>query len=313
MRVSTATRQLELDASAPAIMGIVNVGADSVADPLRLWTVEQQLQLAHEQMAAGASIIDVGAQSGRTDTPQISVEHEIELLTPLVRALAAEGAIVSVDTWRAEVASAAVAAGAAMINDVSGLADPEMAQVAADSGAALVLMHTLAAPKAKLFPGYEDPLADVAAMLERLVGDALDAGVDFEQLILDPGLDYAKTPHDSIAVLQRLGELRSLQRPLLLAVSRKYFLGMLTGRGPLHRLPATLAAVGFGVDAGASIVRVHDVAAVADYLAVKKALHSDGPPPLVGNPDDKALKWLPPKRRDQNAEAGPAPTRARAR
>lgn len=294
-------------------MGIVNVGDDSVADPLRLWTIEQQIPLAREQIAAGARIIDVGAQSGRTDTPEISVEHEIELLTPLVGALASEGAIVSVDTWRAEVASAAVAAGAAMINDVSGLADPEMAKVAADSGAALVLMHTRAAPKAELFPGYEDPLADVVAMLQRLIGRALDAGVDFEQLILDPGLDYAKTPHDSISVLRRLGELRSLQRPLLLAVSRKYFLGMLTGREPLHRLSATLAAVGFGVDAGASVVRVHDVAAVADYLAVSKALRSDGPPPLVGDPDDQALKWLPPKRRDQNAAAKGATPRARAR
>jgi dihydropteroate synthase len=310
MKVSAAGRILELDDRTPAIMGIVNVGEDSVADPLRLWTLEDQLRVASRQMQDGARIIDIGAQSGRTDTEQIPVEREIELLLPLVRALAAGGAIVSVDTWRAEVAAATVQAGAGIVNDVSGLADPEMAGVVAGNGAALVLMHTRAAPKSAEFPGYEDPIADVIEMLEQLTERALRAGVAFEQLILDPGLDFAKTPQESIEVLRRLGELRRLDRPLLLAVSRKYFLGMLTGRGPVERLAGTLAALSFGVDAGAQIVRVHDVGEAADFLAVRAALRGEGVAEMVGNPADQMLKWLPPKLGLQDSQDGAAQTGA---
>ncbi len=295
MKVSAAGRLLEVDATRPAIMGIVNVGDDSVADPLRLWTLEDQMEAARAQLAAGATIIDIGAQSGRTDTGIMPAQREIELLTPLVGALAAEGAVVSVDTWRAEVAQAAVEVGAAIINDVSGLAEPELAAVAARSGAALVLMHTRAAPKTVSFPGYEDPVTDVARMLEALVEQARQAGVREEQIILDPGLDFAKTPQESVQVLRRLGELQRFGRPLLLAVSRKYFLGMLTGRGPVDRLAGTLAAVSFGVDAGAQIVRVHDVAETGDFLAVRAALQGKGPAEMVGDPEDHTLKWLPPK------------------
>lgn len=295
MTVRAAGHALQLDGRRPAIMGIVNVGEDSVADPLRLWTLEDQLRAARGQIGAGAAVIDVGAQSGRTDTEEISVEREIELLEPLVSALAGEGALVSVDTYRAAVAAAMVDAGAAIINDVSGLADPDMAAVAAGGRAALVLMHTRAAPKSARFPGYDDPLADVLTMLERLMRRASAAGVADDQLILDPGIDFAKTPQESIEVLRRLSELKSLGRPLLLAVSRKYFLGMLTGRSPVDRLPGTLAALSFGVEAGAQIVRVHDVAETADFLAVRAALRGEGQACLRGDPHDETLKWLPPK------------------
>lgn len=295
MRVSAAGHLLELQLERPAIMGIVNVGEDSVADPLRLWALPDQLRVARAQTQAGAEIVDVGAQSGRTDTGIISVGREIELLLPLVDALAAEGVVVSIDTWRAEVAEAAVNAGAAIVNDVSGLADPDMAAVAASTGAALVLMHTRAAPKTVAFPGYEDPVADVVEMLQTLIERALEAGVSAEQILLDPGLDFAKTPQESIEVLRRLEELHKLGRPLLLAVSRKYFLGMLTGRGPVDRLAGTLAALSFGVDAGAQILRVHDVAEAADFLAVRAALRGQGIAEMAGDPADQTLKWLPPK------------------
>lgn len=308
MRLTAARRSIDLHAADPVVMGIVNVGDDSVADPMRLWTLDDQLRVARGQVQAGASIIDLGAQSGRTDTPAMPVAKEIELLVPAVSALAAEGVTVSVDTWRAPVAQAAVNAGAAIINDVGGLADPEIADVAASSGAALVLMHTRAAPKAEHFPGYEDPVADVLRMLEELIERALDAGVEFEQLILDPGLDYAKTPQESIEVLRRLHELRRLERPLLLAVSRKYFVGMLTGRNPVDRLAGTLAALCFGVDAGAQIVRVHDVEQAADFLAVRAALQGEGPAALAGDPDDERLKWLPPKPGMQEQGAAAAQT-----
>lgn len=295
MRIKAAGASLALEPRRPLVMGIVNVGDDSVADELRLTTLAQQLEQAHSQISAGATIVDIGVQSGRTDTPIISAKQEIAQLTPIVEALAAEGAIVSVDTWRAEVAGAAIAAGAAIVNDVSGLADPEMASLAADTRAALVLMHTRAAPKAESFPGYEDALGDVMSMLEEMIGRAMDAGVAAEQLILDPGLDFAKTPQESIEVLRRLDELHSFGLPLLLAVSRKYFIGMLTNRQPSLRLAGTLAAVAFGVDMGAQIVRVHDVAEVADFLAVREALRSEGPATLLGDPEAESLKWIPPK------------------
>lgn len=286
---------LELRRDVPLLMGIVNVGNDSVADQLRLADLPAQVKRSKALIHSGASIVDVGVQSGRTDTREIPAEEEIELLLPLVSRLHRLGAIVSVDTYRASVAEAAVKAGASIINDVGGLSDPEIADVAARSSAGLVLMHTKAPPKTVSFPRYQDPVADVRQMLEALVEVALEAGVSEQQLILDPGLDYAKTPQESIEVLKRIGELHVLHRPLLLAVSRKYFLGMITNRPPMERLPSTLAAIGFGVDAGASILRVHDVAEVSDFLAVRSALSGRGPARLLGDPDAEALKWLPPK------------------
>jgi dihydropteroate synthase len=197
-----------------------------------------------------------------------------------------------VDTFRAEVAAAAIDAGAVLVNDVGGLADPTIAQLAARTGAGLVVMHTRAAPKEADFPGYDDPVADVRAFFEERMRTAVDAGVEPDQLVLDPGLDYAKTPEESIEVLRRLGELHALERPLLLAVSNKYFVGMLTGRPPDERLPGTLAALAHGVDQGAAIVRVHDVRAAADHLAVRAALRARGTPALAGDAADESLKWL---------------------
>lgn len=297
MRLQAAGRRLELEPPRALVMGIVNVGEDSVADPLRLSTLDAQLRHARAQIAAGASILDVGAQSGRTDTETISVEREIELLVPLVSALADDGVVVSVDTWRAEVVGAVLRAGAAIVNDVSGLSDPTVAKLAASFGAGLVLMHTKAPPKVAAFPGYEDPLDDVRAGLQTLVEEAEALGVTREQMILDPGLDYAKTPVESIEVLSRLSELNDIGLPLLLAVSRKYFLGVLRDRLPTERLASTLAAVGFGVDAGARIVRVHDVRDTVDFLAVRDTLGGERPIELLGDAEADALKWLPSKQR----------------
>lgn len=296
MRITAGVEALQLAPGQPIVMGILNVGEDSVADELYLASLPEQLARARALIAEGAHMIDVGVQSGRTDTKPLSVSEEIERLTPIVAALSAEGALVSVDTYRAQVAEAAVAAGACIINDVGALSDPEIADVAASSRAALVLMHTRAAPKTVSFPGYEDPVADVASRLQAMMSSAIDAGVSEEQLILDPGLDYAKTPGESIVVLRRLSELHALGRPLLLAVSRKYFIGMLTARPPMERLAGTLAAVSFGLDAGAHILRVHDVAAISDLLVVRAALEGEHEPSMKGDPEAEALKWLPPKR-----------------
>jgi len=197
---------------------------------------------------------------------------------PVVSRLASElGAMVSVDTYKPAVAAAAIEAGAVIVNDTSGLRDPELADVCASTGAALVLMHTRAAPKQRLQDPefYDDVTADVVDFLRERMAVASARGVREDQLILDPGPDFAKTPAQTIEVLSRLGELHVLGRPLLLAVSRKDFVGALTGRAPRERGAGTLAAIGCGVDAGAQILRVHDVAAAADFLAVRAALQGE--------------------------------------
>jgi len=256
-------------------MGIVNATPDSFSDDGAYRTLDQRVELARSLLDAGAEIIDIGGESGRTDQPPIEADEEIERVVPLIERVAGElGALVSVDTYKPEVAFAAINAGAAIVNDVSGLRDPELADVCAGTGAALVLMHTRAAPKEKLLDPTLDGLvgADVKRFLRELITVAMAHGVSFEQLMLDPGPDFGKTPAQTVEVLRELSDLHVLERPLLLAVSRKDFVGALTQRPPRGRTAGTLAAVGYGVDMGAHVLRVHDVADVADYLAVRAAL-----------------------------------------
>ncbi|HET9094003.1 MAG TPA: dihydropteroate synthase [Solirubrobacteraceae bacterium] len=295
MRLQLARTTLDLPAGDPVVMGILNIGRDSVADSRTFESLEAQVERGLELVAAGAGMIDIGVLSGRTDTAPISVAEEIELLCPLVSALAERDVPVSIDTWRAETIAAAVAAGASLINDTSGLLDPTVADIAAETGAGLVLMHTRAAPKQRHFPTYEDPVRDVIEFLAERIALATERGVALEQILLDPGLDYAKAPQQSIEVLRHLGDLAALERPVLLAVSRKYFIGMLSGALPEDRLAGTIAALEFGVSLGAQVVRVHDVAQVAQYLRLRRALHGDGEVDLLGRSDDDRLKWIAPK------------------
>jgi dihydropteroate synthase len=199
-------------------------------------------------------------------------------VAPLVARIAAEhDVLLSVDTDKLEVAEAAIAAGAGMVNDVSGLREPALADVCARTGAALVLMHTRVAPKGTLLDpaAYDDVVSDVVQFLAERVDVARSRGVGEEQIVLDPGPDFAKTPAQTVAVLRRLDAVRALGRPVLLAVSRKDFLGAITGHAPAERGAATLAALAAGIDAGASILRVHDVAAAADFLAVRAVLRGE--------------------------------------
>jgi len=199
---------------------------------------------------------------------------------------------VSVDTWKPAVARAALEAGAVMINDTSGLEDLAIAEACAATGAALVVMHTRAAPKQERFADYGgDVVGDVVAFLAERCAAARAAGVADDQLVLDPGPDFAKTPEETVAVLRAIDRVAALGRPLLLAVSRKYFVGAITGRHPAGRLAGTLAAVGWAADAGAAIVRVHDVAETADFLRVRSVLAGDAEVPVFDT-DDEALKWI---------------------
>jgi len=259
----------------PLLMGIVNATPDSFSDAGRNQTLEERVGLARSLLASGAQLIDVGGESGVTNRPAVPPDEEIERVVPLIERISGElGARVSVDTYKPPVAGAAIAAGASIVNDVSGLRDPELADVCAETGAGLVLMHTRAAPKQKLLdPAYDGRIVgDVRAFLAERIELATERGVAFEQLMLDPGPDFAKTPAQTVEVLRALDVLHEFGRPLLLAVSRKDFVGAITGRPPRQRLARTLAAVEHGVEAGAHVLRVHDVAEVADFLAVRAAL-----------------------------------------
>jgi len=255
-------RAIELG-GAPLLMGIVNATPDSFSDAGQLPDVEARVARARVLAAAGAGIVDVGGESAVGGRPAVDPAAEIARVVPVVERIVAElDAVVSVDTYKPAVAEAAVEAGAAIVNDVSGLRDPAIAEVCARTGAGLVIMHTRVAPKGTLLDpdAYADVAADVRAFLAERMALALEAGVGEAQ---------------TVTVLRAVAELHALGRPLLLPVSRKDFLGAITGRRPRDRGAATLAAVGWAADVGAHIIRVHDVAAAADFLAVRSVLHGD--------------------------------------
>jgi dihydropteroate synthase len=262
----------------PLLMGIVNAAPDSFSDGGDHPTLERRVAHAAALLEAGADLLDVGGESARGDTPAVPAAEEVERVAPLVERLAGElGALVSVDTYKPAVAEAAVAAGAVLVNDVSGLRDVGLADVCARRGAGLVVMHTRVRPKETLLdPGrYEDVVADAVGFLRERMAVAVERGVEPERILLDPGPDFAKTPAQTVALLRRLDAVRALGRPVLLAVSNKDFVGALTGRGPRERLAGTLAALAHGVDAGAAVLRVHDVRAAADFLRVRAALRGE--------------------------------------
>ena len=281
----------------PWLMGIVNATPDSFSDGGRHPTLEARLALARQLAGAGARVLDVGGESGITNRPAVTPEEEIERVVPLIARICAElDVLVSVDTYKPAVADAAIAAGAAIVNDVSGLRDFGLAEVCARTGAALVVMHTAAPPKQRLQDPdlYGDVVAEVMAFLRQRIALARGAGVAAEQLIVDPGPDFTKTPAQTIALLRGAARLHELGRPVLMALSRKDFVGALTGRPPSERGAGTLAAIAHGVELGAHIFRVHDVEGAADFLAVRAALRGEAEVPRELALAD-GLRWEQPR------------------
>ena len=261
----------------PLLMGILNATPDSFSDGGAYATLDARVARAEQLIADGADIVDVGGESNVTNRPAVDAAEEAHRVVPLVERVAALGALVSVDTYKPDVAEAAVAAGAHIVNDISGLADPRLADVCAATGAGLVLMHTPVRPKTQSLDEsrYADVAADVAAALGDLIARACERGVAAEQIVVDPGPDFGKTPAQTVAALRGLPALHPLGRPVLLALSRKDFIGAITERRPRERDAGTLAAVGFAADLGGHVFRVHDVRAAADFLAVRAVLRGD--------------------------------------
>ncbi|PXW35503.1 UNVERIFIED_CONTAM: dihydropteroate synthase [Williamsia faeni] len=271
------------------IMGVVNVTADSFSDGGRYLDVDAAIEHGVALVADGADIIDVGGESTRPGAQRIDSDLEIARVRPVIEGLSSRGIVTSVDTMRAKVAEAALAAGVGIINDVSGgRADPDMAKVVAESGSPWILMHWR--PTGSDYAhsgeaaGYGDVVSEVRTELLEQVDAAVKAGVDPGALILDPGLGFAKTGEHNWALLQRLPELVALGFPVLIGASRKRFLGTLladadgTVRPPDGREVATAALSALAAAYGAWGVRVHDVASSRDAVAVAKAWHAGGFP-----------------------------------
>jgi dihydropteroate synthase len=259
----------------PAIMGILNVTPDSFSDGGHFATADAAIDHGRRLADAGAAILDVGGESTRPGAAPVTEDEERRRVLPPIEALAGRhGLFVSVDTSKASVAADACAAGARMINDVTALAgDARMAETAARSGVPVVLMHMRGTPRTmQEDPRYDDVVGEVMASLRAAIARARSAGISEEALLVDPGIGFGKTVAHNVELLARLGEFRSLGRPVLVGPSRKRFVGELTGRPVEARAFGTAAAVAAAVLAGALVVRVHDVAEMADVVTVAAAM-----------------------------------------
>ena len=260
------------------VMGIVNVTPDSFSDGGRFLDPARAIEHGLALVREGCDLLDIGGESTNPFVSQpIDAAEELRRVLPVVRELALRAGVpISIDTSKAEVAEAALANGAEVVNDVSGLArDPRLGRVCAEQGAALCLMHMRGtAQEMNARARYDDLHGEVAAELDASLSRALEAGVDPERIILDPGLGFAKTAAHNFALLRRLRELLQLGRPLLVGASRKSFLGKATGKAAPDRLYGSIAAAALAAMSGAAVIRVHDVAQTREALAVADAVRT---------------------------------------
>jgi dihydropteroate synthase len=263
----------------PLIMGILNVTPDSFSDGGRFDSLENALDHAREMVAAGAEIIDVGGESTRPGSPGVSVEVELQRVIPVLNALrTAVNVPLSIDTSKPEVMRQAVAAGASMINDVNALRAPGALEVVVESEAAVCLMHMRGVPHSmQERPVYRDVVAEVEEFLHARARELLGRGVAPGRIVLDPGFGFGKTLDHNLALFRALPRLAALGHPLLVGVSRKSMIGSLLGDRPMDgRMTGSVVAALLAVQAGAHIVRVHDVRETADALTMHAALGRPG-------------------------------------
>jgi dihydropteroate synthase len=255
-------------------MGIVNCTPDSFYDGGRYHTAEAAVHRGLELVAAGADIIDVGGESTRPGADDVEADQEAQRVVPVIERLARETkAVISVDTQKASVARRAMDAGASIINDVSSLADPDMTTVAAQTKAALALMHMKGTPRTmQQHPTYHDLFGEIIAYLRDRADRAVQDGVPGDRIIMDPGIGFGKTVAHNLELIRDLYRLRSLGRPILIGPSNKSFIGKVLDAGPEQRGPGTAVALAIAVIAGAHILRVHDVAAMKPVVDLAYAI-----------------------------------------
>jgi dihydropteroate synthase len=255
------------------IMGVVNVTPDSFSDGGEYLDPHAAVEHGRRLIGEGAEMLDVGGESTRPGADAVPAEEELRRVLPVVAGLAGAGAAISIDTSKAAVAAASLDAGASFVNDVTAFrGDPELAGLVADRGVDCCLMHMLGTPRTMQDdPRYDDVVSDVKAFLEQRLAFAVAEGVAEERVMLDPGIGFGKTVEHNLELLARLDEIVALGRPVVFGVSRKSFLGKITGREPAGRAVATAAANVLALERGASVFRVHDVRETLDALAVAAA------------------------------------------
>lgn len=255
-----------------AVMAIINRTPDSFYDKGRTFGLDAAIAAARAAIDDGADWIDIGGVKFAPG-PAVPVAEEIERVVPVIEALRQSGSVISVDTFHPEVALASIAAGAAVINDTTGLRNPAMAEVVADSAATLVITHSLAEPRTPYpAPHYDDVVGDVVAFLRERAEFAIDRGIPPERIIVDPGHDLNKNTRHSLELTRRLGEVAALGYPVLAAVSNKDFIGETLDRDRQSRLEGSLAAAVVSVLQGARIVRMHNVRAAVDAIRMTEAI-----------------------------------------
>jgi dihydropteroate synthase len=263
-----------LDLSTPLVMGVLNVTPDSFSDGGDFYSADEAVAQGVRMAAAGAALIDVGGESTRPGAEPVSVAEELRRVLPVIERLrAAVRAVISVDTSKPEVMTAAAAAGAGLINDVRALTAPGALAAAAASGCALCLMHMQGEPRTmQLAPHYADVVSEVRAFLGGRVAACRGAGITADRLLVDPGFGFGKNLEHNLTLLRQLGQLVADGVPVLVGLSRKSMLGTLTQRAPAERVYGSVALAVIAALAGARIIRAHDVAATVDALRVVTAV-----------------------------------------
>lgn len=262
-----------LNLSRPLVMGIINVTPDSFSDGGRHLSCDAALAHARRLIAEGADLLDIGGESTRPGALPVSSDLEMTRVLPVIEGLRDVSVPISIDTSKPEVMRAAILAGAQMINDVNALKDASAMDAIASSNVAVCLMHKQGEPKSmQVQPQYQDVVGEVAEFLGERIAAAESAGIERNRIMIDPGFGFGKTLEHNLDLLRELRQLALLGVPIMTGLSRKSFLGMLTGQEVQHRLPASIAAALIAVQRGAAIVRVHDVQATVDALKIYNAL-----------------------------------------
>lgn len=271
-----ACGRFRLSLDRPLVMGIVNLTPDSFSGDGVGHDAARAIAHAHQQIEAGADILDLGAESSRPGAEPVSAQEEIDRLLPVLDALRDCGRPLSVDTVKPDVMGAALAAGADMINDIAALRAPGALEVLAGSPAAVCLMHMRGEPRTmQADPRYDDVVEEVAGFLAERVTCCEAAGIARDRIVIDPGFGFGKTLAHNLALLRHLDRFVAMDLPVLAGISRKSMLGLITGRPVAERMPGSIAAALLAVQKGAVLVRVHDVAATRDALAVLNAIEGD--------------------------------------